>query len=97
MIKTRAFGPWFVQSDTEIVTESGQFIATTHAPDSDIGTALEYERATLIAAAPDMLAALELAEHTAIGGLDGDAAAALEDILSTVRAAIAKATGKASP
>jgi hypothetical protein len=48
--------------------------------------------ARLIAAAPDLLAALEVIEHYGISGLDGDAHAALEDMLPIIQAAIAKAT-----
>lgn len=40
-----------------------------------------------------MLAALDLIEHTAVSGLDGDKEAALQDIIETARAAKTKAKG----
>lgn len=76
-------GPWIVGGphDAPWVSTADH---KTHLPNS-------VEDARLIAAAPELLAALKLAEHTAIGGMDGDMLAALQDIMMTARAAIAKA------
>ena len=62
--------------------------------DSKGAGVLTKDNARLIAAAPDLLAALELIEHAAISGMDGDMLAALQDIMQGARAAIAKARGQ---
>ncbi len=49
-------GPWFVQSDTDIVTEDGDFIATSVQPDAGIAFGVDYANAALIAQAPALLA-----------------------------------------
>lgn len=56
-------GPWAVESDTDIVSNSGDFVASCHEPESGVGTAREYANARLIAAAPRILAALRTAEN----------------------------------
>lgn len=81
-------GPWAVESDTDIVSDSGDFVASCHEPGSDVSTAREYANARLIAAAPDLLAALQaiMDDPDAVDHiLHLDAVAA--------DAAIAKATG----
>lgn len=81
-------GPWAVESDTDIVSNSGDFVASCHEPESGVGTAREYANARLIAAAPELLAALQaiMDDPDAVDHiLHLDAVAA--------DAAIAKATG----
>lgn len=100
-------GPWIIEDDTDIIDQNGTFIATTHDPASDIGTAREYANARLIAAAPDLLAALkasqEMVERSAEVyadrlATDGTSHAAENwgaalKITKQVQAAIAKAEG----
>ena len=88
-------GPWFVEADTDIVTDDGDFIATTHDPNSDVGTQAEYDYARLIAAAPELLAALENVQTDAetLAGLDwSQALQMLRTVNKIARAAISKTT-----
>ena len=80
-------GPWHAYEDTDIVSDNGDFIATTHQPGSCIGTEREYANAKLIAAAPAMLAALEAALYY----VDADEA---PETYAAVTAAIAAAKGE---
>jgi hypothetical protein len=54
-------GPWRVESDTDICSAAGEFVATAHFPESTVGTAREYGNAALIAAAPELLEACTIA------------------------------------
>lgn len=51
--------PWWKECGTDIVTQDGKFIATTHQPESMVGTELEYENARRIVACVNACAGIE--------------------------------------
>jgi len=53
-------GPWTVSgNEINVKDKDGDFVATTLKYDEAVGTQQDYDNAKLIAAAPDLLAALE--------------------------------------
>ena len=84
-------GPWEVH-DRLIMTRHGEEIARTFEPDI---AEEERHNARLIAAAPELLEAAEMAEGWILGKC-GDDVARARDISAWLglKAAIAKATGK---
>jgi hypothetical protein len=88
-VKTYTPGPWHF-------TRDGTGFAIFDATGFPIlrvrgGVMPRLVDATLMTAAPELLEALQVVEHYGISGLDGDAHAALEDMLPIIQAAIAKA------
>ncbi len=98
MSNTHTPGPWATSSADETVVltayESGRaFVASTLAFNSSVADARDHANARLIAAAPDLLAALEDAEFLLrkAGQLSGPMQDSFKRSASDARAAIAKA------
>ena len=84
-------GPWFANDSLQLFAETGQHLASLDSSTEGFDGGTLYANARLIAAAPDLLAALiELDAHmlneTPIGTYPSGT-------FEVVRAAIAKATG----
>ncbi len=80
-------GPWMARhpenaNKAAVIDRVGALVAVCSRADDD-----------LIAAAPELLAALELAEETLTEAFDGNGARRPKEILKVVRVAIAKAKG----
>ena len=84
-------GPWEVEDGYAIVSTEGEFIASCNESDDNCNA-----DAALIAAAPDLLAALEIAEGRlmCIDAQKLDTVARNDDVIDRIRAAIAKAKGE---
>lgn len=80
-------GSWIVGADAERVEN----VAVVYSRASRVGMA----NATLIAAAPELLAALELAESFMAGFEDDEVQEGINERLAAIRAVIAKARGAA--
>lgn len=81
-------GPWFLGDTALIEDANGKPFAGAYWDDEDIPEAVSIANARLMAAAPDLLEALNLA-------CDEVGYAMPADILKKVHAAIAKAEGRA--
>jgi len=85
-------GPWHVNSFGQILDKHGDQIADLENSDFP---EQEDANAPLIAAAPDLLAALRAVEHAfAVGEPSDGFGSAMETAAKLARAAIAKADGK---
>jgi hypothetical protein len=90
-------GPWIWSAGLSIWRESDSQIVSSVACDSVFNpTEEEVSNARLIAAAPDLLAALEIAEGRlmCIDAQKLDTVARNDDVIDRIRAAIAKAKGE---
>lgn len=87
-------GPWFANDSLQLFAETGQHIASLDSSTEGFEGGTLYANARLIAAAPDLLAALiafdDAFSHYCEGDPDSDEVSALYQ----ARAAIAKATGE---
>jgi len=82
-------GPWFANDSLQLFAETGQHIASLDSSTEGFEGGTLYANARLIAASPDLLAALE---RIAAGDPMHNSFNALA--ISEARAAIAKATGE---
>ena len=86
-------GPWFANDSLQLFAETGQHIASLDSSTEGFEGGTLYANARLIAAAPDLLAALiafdDAFSHYCEGDPDSDEVSALYQ----AREAIAKATG----
>lgn len=86
--------PWRVESDTDVLSANGAFVADAHDSRYSVATTVEYQNARLIAAAPDLAAALRPAlqewefKRETEGGRSGDVT---PQWVYDARAALAKA------
>lgn len=86
-ILTYTPGPWRIADSSEIHSESGQPVCSiAHEENSNLDSQTANANARLIAAAPDLLASLELIEKMFPEGAPGASAS------NVARAAIVKAT-----
>lgn len=91
--------PWTVEEDGTSITMQGQVVATAIAPD---GASIEERRANanLIAAAPELMARLQLAirylEHPDVLAVIDDMAMPGSIVLRQCREAVAHAKGETS-
>ena len=87
-------GPWFANDSLQLFAETGQHIASLDSSTEGFEGGTLYANARLIAAAPDLLAALiafdDAFSHYCEGDPDSDEVSALYQ----AREAIAKATGE---
>ena len=87
-------GPWFANDSLQLFAETGQHIARLDSSTEGFEGGTLYANARLIAAAPDLLAALiafdDAFSHYCEGDPDSDEVSALYQ----AREAIAKATGE---
>jgi hypothetical protein len=85
--------PWVLEQDGDVYVRLAlDNVLRCMDERSDVATSQDYANARLIAAAPDMLAALQMVE--AIWSRDQTANIDPESPLAKVRAAIKKATGE---
>lgn len=89
-ILTYTPGPWRIADSSEIHSESGQPVCSiAHEENSNLDSQIANANARLIAAAPDLLNALEIAVVTIKRLAKTDSA---NGTLNVARAAIVKAT-----
>lgn len=89
-------GPWHVEHHIHVKAENGWRVATVNVPSGSVGSwgIAPQDNARLIAAAPELKAAGEALLAEAERHIFGDECKAEREAM---RAAIAKATGKATP
>ena len=92
-------GPWFANDSLQLFAETGQHIASLDSSTEGFEGGTLYANARLIAAAPDLLAALQAVwkffEPVYVSAMADDTERTAQDeLIDTVRAAIAKATGE---
>lgn len=88
---THTPGPWLIKGGDHIETTTGRRICTIDERDFGKGFAESYENGFLIAAAPDLLAALvEMLEFADMGEIHDEETA---EAVARAHAAIAKAKG----
>lgn len=88
-------GPWIVVAHGpavrfQICDEAGEPLVMTYGQDG------QREQAYAMAAAPDLLAALEGAESFIAGFEDDELQEGIDELLESIRGAIAKANGGAA-
>ena len=87
-------GPWFANDSLQLFAETGQHIASLDSSTEGFEGGTLYANARLIAAAPDLLAALKAFDDAFSHYCEGDPDSDEVSALYQARAAIAKATGE---
>ncbi len=87
-------GPWFANDSLQLFAETGQHIASLDSSTEGFEGGTLYANARLIAAAPDLLAALIAFDNAFSHYCEGDPDSDEVSALYQAREAIAKATGE---
>ena len=87
-------GPWFANDSLQLFAETGQHIASLDSSTEGFEGGTLYANARLIAAAPDLLAALKAFDDAFSHYCEGDPDSDEVSALYQAREAIAKATGE---